>query len=668
MADLRDQQLSGDDWVSRQRATWDKLEQTLEWASKPGHSWTPREVEHFSADYRRAASDLLVARSGRASPEVAGYLNDLLGRCYMRLYGQGRGRERSVASFLRYEFPRLVRQHSAYLALAALCFAVGFLTGFMRLADEPQYRGMLLPDDHAQIRPEDRVARDTQIHSAQPSALGSAVRSSSATVYLSLHNLRVALIAFACGLLGGVFTAALLFINGLQWGALTADYYAASLRQLELPPDQRIPYDVWAYYWAWLLPHGVPELAGVLIAGAGGFLLGRAILMPGRLTTRESLGRASRPAIGLLLGTIPLFLCAAVIESTISQLNPPLLPGFWLKYGIAAMGAIAVGGYLFGFGDATIREQPEEAVWHRVRRGGVLEVLTPEHAIFRYRLAGLGSRAMALLLDTIWVALLTALIGVGLATLLMPLLGHWLTALVQGLSLGFVIATVAYFGLFDGSTRASPGKRAMGLRVIDQRGLGVGRGQRALRTVMRLPDLIPGLYLTGLLSALTSDVRQRLGDRAAGTLVVEDGRRQLPISATVRQRLRSTSPLDPADQARLRQRLELAERDWLLGLASRRERLTLQARLRLGARARRYFERRTGYKADDDLPNERYLDILAEAVLPTAEATPAEAVASGPLPGARPAPPAADPESAKAALQALRERGEQRKSEQRGRR
>ena len=70
---------------------------------------------------------------------------------------------------------------------------------------------------------------------------------------------------------------------------------------------------------------------------------------------------------------------------------------------------------------------------------------------------------------------------------------------------------------------ASPGKRALGLRVIRDNGLPIGFVQSMLRNLVRVVDFLPWAYGVGLVAAFASRRSQRLGDLAAGTLVVKLG-------------------------------------------------------------------------------------------------------------------------------------------------
>ena len=148
---------------------------------------------------------------------------------------------------------------------------------------------------------------------------------------------------------------------------------------------------------------------------------------------------------------------------------------------------------------------------------GRLEVVTSDHVVLRYDLAGAGNRGFAALFDFVVASLLT--------------LG-WVTAwsiLVEatgGVLLGVVLFSAVLFGwmyfillewLWNGQTL---GKRIFGLRVINEDGAPARFIAVFVRNLVRVVDFLPGFYGLGLFSLVLSSRSQRLGDLAAGTFVV----------------------------------------------------------------------------------------------------------------------------------------------------
>lgn len=160
--------------------------------------------------------------------------------------------------------------------------------------------------------------------------------------------------------------------------------------------------------------------------------------------------------------------------------------------------------------------------------GGALdtdvEIETPEHIMFRYRLAGPGRRALAYVIDllvcygalvVIGMIVIFAIIGVTSAQ------AEDAMKASAGLLLVLLFAAQwLYFLLWEGLTGRSPGKSALGLRVVTIAGRPIGLRASALRNLLRAADVLPNVYLVGLVSMTLSSKFQRLGDLVAGTMVV----------------------------------------------------------------------------------------------------------------------------------------------------
>ena len=156
-----------------------------------------------------------------------------------------------------------------------------------------------------------------------------------------------------------------------------------------------------------------------------------------------------------------------------------------------------------------------------------LSVETPESVAFAYDLAGIASRAAALFIDTVVVALLIIAEFLA-ATLVLSLFAEGLpeAAGVWVYAVALVIAFItawAYFVLLEVLRNGrTVGKRALGIRVVRDDGGRVGVMDSIIRNVIRLIDMLPGYYGIGLVAVLVSGQNKRLGDMAAGTVVVRD--------------------------------------------------------------------------------------------------------------------------------------------------
>ncbi|HWZ28528.1 MAG TPA: stage II sporulation protein M, partial [Gemmatimonadales bacterium] len=158
-----------------------------------------------------------------------------------------------------------------------------------------------------------------------------------------------------------------------------------------------------------------------------------------------------------------------------------------------------------------------------------LDVETPEQVEVRFELAGLGSRVAAFAVDLIVLFLGFLILGFALALLedsgqsdSGPVPGTWIAAFLYILA---SFAMLLYFTLFEGlGGGRTPGKKVLGIRVLMDTGRRITFGAAALRNILRLIDFffpfVP--FLPGMLFVFLSKSRKRIGDNAAGTIVVRD--------------------------------------------------------------------------------------------------------------------------------------------------
>jgi uncharacterized membrane protein SpoIIM required for sporulation len=299
-------------FVEERHRCWQQLEQLLERASTRGfRTLQHREARQLAALYRQTSSDLIEARSQVGSYEIEQYLNDLVARAYGQLYHRGREPVLwPIVSFIAAGFPRALRRSWPYLACSAGVFLLGFSFSFVAVHLDPDAGDFFIPemfDQGSHFQDPAQRVREAETQAEVMAPQEQAAFSS----LLFYNNAAVGFLAFGLGIGFGVMTCVLLFYNGVIMGAFAAQYLQAGQG---------------LFFAAWILPHGIPELFAIIVAGAAGLLLGRGVLAPGRRGRGESLRVHGREAVLLVLGTIPLLLVAGIIEGTISQIHEPVLP------------------------------------------------------------------------------------------------------------------------------------------------------------------------------------------------------------------------------------------------------------------------------------------------------------------------------------------------------
>ena len=235
-----------------------------------------------------------------------------------------------------------------------------------------------------------------------------------------------------------------------------------------------------------------------------------------------------------------------------------------------------------------------------------LRIRTPEGVEFALPLAGPFVRMLAWMID--FFVLLGALMAFSSGAQVLNLISRDLADSVN--LLGFFVLPTAYGFLFEWYGRGRTiGKRLLRLRVVDAHGLKLTFGQVVIRNLLRAVDFMPALYFLGGLSCLLSPRCQRLGDIAAGTVVVRQSKSQEPdlrqLLAGKFNSLRSQAHL----AARLRQRTSPGQASVALQALLRREELDPISRVELYRDLADYFRAQVEFPAElvDGLSDEQYV-------------------------------------------------------------
>lgn len=254
-----------------------------------------------------------------------------------------------------------------------------------------------------------------------------------------------------------------------------------------------------------------------------------------------------------------------------------------------------------------------------------LEIRTPEGVSFSLALASPVIRGAAWLFDLLIVGALS--IGISQALGLLAAASAALPGLSEAISdfagairivLGFAVSVcygIALEWLWRGRT---VGKRLFGLRVVDERGLQLNLRQIVLRNLFRMVDILPSLaYLVGATSCLLTKRCQRLGDIAAGTVVIREVAMAEPAIDQILAKTGYNSFSEhPHLEARLRQQSSPEEAQIALDSLLRRDELDPAHRLEVFAAIAGHFRGRAEFpeEAIQGLSDEQYVRNVVDSL------------------------------------------------------
>ena len=255
-----------------------------------------------------------------------------------------------------------------------------------------------------------------------------------------------------------------------------------------------------------------------------------------------------------------------------------------------------------------------------------LNIDTPELVSIEMPLAGIGSRFIALLVDyLIWGAGFTVL-AIALAVIL-PSIGalSWVKAqwAIAIAIFGFFLVNWGYFTLFEAFWNGrTPGKRVARIRVIQRSGRPIGLFESMARNLVRYIDQLPGLYVVGVITMFVTRQHQRLGDLAAGTLVVRDREEESPLwgetgARTFTAPIFSASAPPPEPHTALAlpatgiAKLSPADLEVLEGFFARRLDMSIATRQMLAQRIAAAIQAKSGLEQPEGMSVETFLEATA---------------------------------------------------------
>ena len=306
-------------FINERKNNWQRLEDLLSMLKGNSIRGLSRaEVREFGELYRRAATDLAIARAETRDPKLLNYLNSLVIRAHGKIYraeNQGFG---LIWQFFAKDFPQAFRRTWKYTALAFAVFTVFAVASFLLCYYDTNFA--------------DEIGAGSARYAAQANEkwwleLNQANQIGSSAILT--NNIRVAFMAFAGGAFFGIGTLYVLISNGLSIGGVLGVCFQA---------NPAFGFDLVTF----MVGHGVIELSCIFIAGGAGMLIGYSIINPGDLSRGQALKKNGMEAARIVIGCACLLFIAGLIEGFLS---PSDLPAS-IKFGVGILTGILMYSYL----------------------------------------------------------------------------------------------------------------------------------------------------------------------------------------------------------------------------------------------------------------------------------------------------------------------------------
>jgi uncharacterized membrane protein SpoIIM required for sporulation len=300
-------------FLEQRAPDWAELDRLVADAGRRPERLGPDGVRRLGVLYRAAAADLAQARRRYRGDPVVAQLADRVGRARHLVYDV-EPRRVSLVHFLTRGYWQRIRERPFMLLFAALLVFVPAALAVLWAHHDPAGAVGALPGQFQRVRP-----------GAAPKSGSLGLSTAEQSFFASsifTNNIKVTFQAFAGGIAVGLVTMFVLLQNGVMLGVIAGLSFDAGAGKpfLEL-----------------VVPHGVLEMSGIVVAGAAGLRLGWAVVSPGRRRRGEAVVDEARRTVEIVLGTALWLVVAGLVEGFITPRGLGLGPVVVIGLGLGAV-------------------------------------------------------------------------------------------------------------------------------------------------------------------------------------------------------------------------------------------------------------------------------------------------------------------------------------------
>ncbi|WP_422057428.1 stage II sporulation protein M [Sphingomonas sp.] len=288
---------------AEREADWQRLEAMLDLIEKKSpRRLSSEDLFELPRLYRSTLSALSIARETSLDGSMIAYLESLSTRAYFILYGCRDSFWKQLGAFFARGWPAAVRGMVPEILIIAALFLGSALAGYFLVLADPGWFGAIVPGELAGGR-----NMQASVETLRESIYGTP-RHGGLEIFataLFTHNSQVSIMAFALGFAFGIPTLFLIASNGVLLGAFYAAFVSKGLG---------------VGFTGWLMIHGSTELSAIILAGAAGLHIGRAVAFPGQRSRLAAAGEAGRRGALVMIGVVIMLLVAGLLEGFARQL------------------------------------------------------------------------------------------------------------------------------------------------------------------------------------------------------------------------------------------------------------------------------------------------------------------------------------------------------------
>lgn len=296
-------------FIKQNADKWKKIEVLI----ATNQQETPDKIAEL---YMQLLDDLSFARTFYANSKVQNYLNGLSIKIHEQIYSKKKTSVKTIFYFWSHEFPLLVYKCRMQMLLSLLIFIVAVAVGALSAANDSEFVRLILGDSYVKMTEEN-------VRSGDPMSVYKQMNGGTMFLGITANNIKVSFMTFVAGILLGLGTGYFLLYNGIMLGSFEYFFFTKNLFTKSLLT---------------VSIHGVIEITSIIIAGGAGLVLGKSLLSPGTFSRLQAFFGAAKDGARVLIGLVPLFITAGLLESFVTRLDT-VMP-LWLNL-LIIFGSIA---------------------------------------------------------------------------------------------------------------------------------------------------------------------------------------------------------------------------------------------------------------------------------------------------------------------------------------
>ncbi len=255
------------------------------------------DADYLAKLYVQLTDDLSYASTFYPNSPLVSYLNGVSLKAHQMIYKNKKEKRSRFLDFWKYEVPLAMAKSHRALLYSFLIFMVAVVIGLFSQAKNIDFVRAIIGDGYVNMTEEN-------ISSGDPLGVYRSSSQSSMFIGISTNNVRVSFMVYVFGILGTIPAAFILFQNGIMVGAFLGFFIERGLTGIALGT---------------VFIHGALELSAIVIAGAAGIVLGNSFLFPGTYGRMVSLIEGARRSLKIIIGLVPVFIVAAILESYVTR-------------------------------------------------------------------------------------------------------------------------------------------------------------------------------------------------------------------------------------------------------------------------------------------------------------------------------------------------------------